>query len=70
MSSMIRCDRCKKLMYGDSRSDKGDYYLISVNVQPCGHLCKDCFTKFADEFFPYLKEEYRLDEEDDHFYIC
>lgn len=64
MSNMIICDRCEKLMYGDSRSDKGDYHLLSVDAQPCGHLCKSCFTEFADKFFPYLKEYYGLNEEE------
>ena len=31
MSSMIRCDKCKKMMYADSRSDKGDWCTVRID---------------------------------------
>lgn len=30
MATMIMCDRCKKLMYADSRSNKGAYCLMNI----------------------------------------
>lgn len=53
MSNMIQCDKCKKLMYPDSRSDKGDYCTIGINYvdgHTTLHLCKVCHRQFMTEF--------------------
>lgn len=53
MSSMIRCDKCRSLMYADSRSDKDAYAEIRVKYTygDAGyHLCKKCLRQFYTEF--------------------
>lgn len=49
MSQMIKCDSCGKMMYSDSRSEKGDYHEIWVDKSSSYHLCRDCFTKFMED---------------------
>lgn len=50
MSEMIECDRCKKKMYTDSRSEKGAYVKMTADDPLMGysvfHLCRDCFEAF------------------------
>ena len=62
MSNMIRCDKCKKLMYADSRSDKGDYCRIGIDYVDGNstiHLCKTCYRQFRIEFVrDFTEEEY------------
>ena len=54
MSKMIQCDECKKMMYTDSREDKGAYVSITADDPLYGfswfHLCRKCFNKK----FPWL----------------
>lgn len=60
MSNMIRCDKCKKLMYADSRSDKGDYCNIGIDYvdgHSTIHLCKTCHRQFRIEFVRDLTSE-------------
>lgn len=57
MSAMIQCDNCKKLMYTDSREDKGAYVKLTSDDPLFGfstfHLCRKCFS----QKFPWLVEE-------------
>lgn len=51
MSVMIQCDECKKLMYTDSREDKGAYVKMTADDPLYGYstfqLCRKCFdSKF------------------------
>jgi len=60
MSSMICCDKCKKMMYADSRSDKGDWCTVRIDYVDglsTMHLCKVCHRKFLVEFTRVLKPE-------------
>lgn len=53
MSTMIRCDKCKKDMYADSRSDKDAYAKLNtdyIDGYSTYHLCKACFRQFLTEF--------------------
>lgn len=54
MSKMIQCDECKKVMYTDSREDKGAYVSMTADDPLYGyslfHLCRKCF----DKKFPWL----------------
>jgi hypothetical protein len=62
MSRMIRCDKCKTLMYADSRSDKGNYCELNINYTDGYskyHLCKVCHRQLMTEFLrDYTPEEY------------
>lgn len=49
MSNMIMCDGCKRTMYADSRSDKGDYHEIWIDRSDGWHLCRDCYTHFMKD---------------------
>ena len=57
MSMMIQCDECKKLMYTDSREDKGAYVKMTADDPLHGYstfqLCRKCF----DNIFPWLTDE-------------
>ncbi len=60
MSDMIRCDKCKKMMYADSRSDKGDWCTININYvdgMTTLHLCKNCHRQFLVEFAKLWKPQ-------------
>ncbi len=46
MSNMIQCDGCKKMMYADCRSDKGDYHEVWIDRSSSFHLCRACYDKF------------------------
>lgn len=66
MSSMIRCDKCKKMMYDDSRSDKGDWCTMTIDYVDglsFYHLCKTCYRQFLTEFTRIMTAE----EYDDHY---
>ena len=56
MSSMVKCDECGKLMYTDSREEKGAYVKMTADDPLCGfssfHLCRKCYS----EKFPWLCE--------------
>ena len=43
MSNTIMCDGCKKVMYADSRSAKGDYHEIWIDRTYSYHLCRSCY---------------------------
>ena len=49
MSTMVKCDQCEKLMYTDSREDKGAFIKMTADDQLYGystfHLCRKCFDK-------------------------
>ena len=66
MSNMICCDKCRKTMYADSRSDKGDWCTVRINYvdgMSTLHLCKVCHRQFFVEFTRLLKPE----EYDEHY---
>lgn len=53
MSEMIRCDKCKKMMFTDSRSPKGSYCKFAEHYEGgyrTFHLCKKCLQKFWVDF--------------------
>ena len=62
MSSAVICDKCKKAMYADSRSDKDAY--ATVKIEYCRgyselHLCKLCYRQLCTEFIrDYTPEEF------------
>lgn len=43
MSEMIQCDKCKKLMYEDSRSDKDAYCITQERTERilCDYIAND-----------------------------
>lgn len=50
---MIRCDKCKKMMFTDSRSPKGSYCKFTESYEggySTFHLCKKCLQKFHVDF--------------------
>ena len=57
MSLMVKCDKCQKLMYTDSREDKGTYVSMTAADPIYGHstfhLCRECFGRM----FPWLVEQ-------------
>lgn len=58
MSEMIQCDKCKRLMYTDSREEeKGAYIKLKADDPLYGystcHLCRSCYQKM----FPWLNGE-------------
>jgi len=60
MSSMIRCDKCRSLMYADSRSNKGAYAEIRIKYTDGDtgyHLCKKCLRQFYAEFMMDMTPE-------------
>lgn len=60
MSTMIRCSKCKKDMYADSRSDKDAYASLAwnyINGYSSYHLCKTCFRQFITEFMRHMTPE-------------
>ena len=63
MSHGIICDRCKKPMYADSRSDKDAYCTMSIDYidgHSTIHLCKLCHKAFRIEFLADINiEEYK-----------
>lgn len=54
MSTMVKCDKCEKLMYTDGREDKGAFIKMTADDPLYGysifHLCRKCF----DREFPWL----------------
>lgn len=56
MSTMVKCDKCGKLMFPDSRGDKGAFIKMFADDPFYGystfHLCRKCF----DREFPWLIE--------------
>ena len=68
MSRMIRCDKCDKTMYADSRSDKDAYACVNttyIDGYSEFHLCNVCFRQFYTEFLRIMTPE----EYDDEFGI-
>ena len=66
MSTMIMCDRCKKLMYADSRSNKGAY--CSMNIQYTDgmttlNLCRSCHKNFIIDFMELYNTQTEYDED-------
>ena len=57
MSLMVKCDKCRKLMYTDDREDKGAYVSMTADDPIYGHstfhLCRECFNRL----FPWLVEQ-------------
>ena len=66
MSNMIRCDKCRKLMYADSRSPKRAYGEFSIRYvsEETYHLCAVCLKQFYTEFMGIMNLE-EFDEEFD-----
>ena len=66
MSAMIRCDKCKSLMYADSRSERDAYCSIKIECidgLSVFHLCKICHRQLLTEFIRCVTPE----EYDDEF---
>ena len=64
--NLIRCDKCKKDMYSDSRSDKDAYCeirIIYTDGNSTLHLCKSCYRQFRTEFV----RDYKSEEFDETF---
>ena len=66
MSSAVICDKCKKAMYADSRSNKDAYATLKIDY--CSgysemHLCKLCYRQFRTEFV----RDYKPEEFDDNY---
>lgn len=61
MSQMIQCDGCKRLMYSDSRSEKGDYCEVWVDRYTDSasqyHLCRDCHKAFMENILHRVWDE-------------
>lgn len=57
MSTMIQCDECKKMMYTDSREEKGAYIHMTADDPLYGYssfeLCRKCFSGK----FPWLIDQ-------------
>lgn len=57
MSAMVQCDKCKKMMYTDSREEKGAFVKMTADDPLYGysvfHLCRMCFNFM----FPFLIDE-------------
>ena len=51
MSKMIQCDSCKKMMYADARSKKGDFYELWINKSDNYHLCHLCYDAMMHNIF-------------------
>lgn len=65
MSSAVICDKCKKAMYADSRSDKDAYAYLKIEYCRGNsefHLCKLCYRQFLVEFVRCYKPEEFDDE--------
>ena len=61
MSDMIKCDRCRRMMYTDCRSPKGAYWKITadgITGYHTMHLCRNCYL----EFWKFLKNPIPEDE--------
>ena len=62
MSAMIRCDKCMRLMFSDSRSDKGDWCTLRIDYidgLTTLHLCRSCHRQLLTKFIGcYTPEEY------------
>lgn len=53
MSAMIQCDKYKKLMYSDSRSERNAYCSLKIEYidgLSTFHLCKICHRQLLTEF--------------------
>jgi len=65
VSTMIQCDKCKKLMYADCRSDKDAYCKLNITYvdgYSTLHLCKVCHRQLLTEFIRVITPE-EYDEE-------
>ena len=65
MSQRIQCDKCKKLMYADSRSPSGSYWHINIEGKDgfsTYHLCSVCYRQLLTEFLRVITPE-EYDEE-------
>lgn len=61
MSNMVKCDECGKLMYTDSREEKGAYVKMTADDPLYGfmrfHLCRQCYAnKFPQMVSPEEEE--------------
>lgn len=66
MSTMIMCDRCKKVMYADSRSNKGAYCSMNIhytNGMTTLNLFRSCHKKFMIDFMKLYKAQTEYDED-------
>ena len=57
MSDMIQCDSCKKTMYADSRSSKGDYHSLWIDRTISYDLCRDCYDAMMRNIFHMVYDE-------------
>lgn len=65
MSSMVKCDKCGKLLYTDCRSEKGSYCKVEITYTDgfhIMHLCKKCYIEFLVDFLKELTEDEFYDE--------
>ena len=66
VSNMIKCDKCHKMMYSDSRSERGSFCEMQINYTDglsVFHLCKACHRQLLTEFMRDMKPE---DYDDDY----
>lgn len=70
MSNMIRCDGCKKIMFADSRSEKGAYHDLWIDRSYNYHLCRICYDsmmrnilhmRWSEDEQQYAEEEHATD---------
>ncbi len=54
MSNMIQCDACEKMMFADSRSEKGDYHEIIIDRSYSYHLCRNCYERMMHDIFAMI----------------
>ena len=60
MTHMIRCDKCQKLMYADSRSPNGSNCYMTIDYTDgysTYHLCKVCHRQLMTEFLRTMTQE-------------
>ncbi len=67
MSEMIRCDKCKKMMFTDSRSPKGVYASVTIYDPLLGtsfvHLCRNCLNELLLKMGWDKEELFEVEEE-------
>ena len=65
MSHMIQCDKCKKMMFADSRTPSGSYWDMKIQGKDghsTYHLCSICHRQLLVEFMRVITPE-EYDEE-------
>ena len=61
MTTLIECDKCKKKMFADSRSERGAYCVLSIDYTDglsTYHLCNTCHRQLLTEFMRVMTPEH------------